>query len=158
MKVVVCDPHRCLACHSCELACAAAHTPPGDLLKAVLLGKRALSRIFVERVGEKTLAVTCQHCEEALCLKACPTGALTRDLSTGAVIPCPERCIGCRSCVLACPFGLIDLVWGRVVKCDLCHGSPACVEACPTKALSFVSSEELASQRRRLWAQEIGTP
>ncbi len=155
MRVIVADHRRCLACHSCELACAVAHSETQDLAKAVLAREKPSKRIFVEAVGEKAIPLSCRQCQKALCVRACPTHALVRDPVTGAIVVQAERCIGCYSCVLACPFGVIELISGQIVKCDLCDGDPACVKACPTRALRLIRPEELVSRRRQLAASRF---
>ena len=78
----------------------------------------------------------------------CPTAALVRNAATGAVDMARERCISCRMCVAACPFGnmLWDEAYHCVQKCDLCGGDPKCVPFCPTGALSYVGGD-VAAQR-----------
>ncbi|WP_333893341.1 4Fe-4S dicluster domain-containing protein, partial [Atlantibacter subterraneus] len=99
-------------------------------------------RITVLKQGNIRNAVTCHHCESAPCLRSCPNGALTKNQQS---IQLDERkCIGCKSCMLACPFGVMqmvesacgphDTVTMHAHKCDLCHqrdAGPACVEQCP---------------------------
>ena len=94
---------------------------------------------------------------------ACPTGALYRDGESGPVLVAKERCIGCKMCVQACPFGVI--VMGPdgkgVLKCDQCverlskGQDPACVEACPTKALVFADEQEASREKRRKTAAQM---
>ena len=151
MRVIYLDARRCLSCHSCEIACAVSHSETRDLVSAVVSGARAKPRIYVEPVDDrKGLALTCHHCERAPCMMACPTEALRREAS-GAIVVEEGRCIGCHTCEMVCPFGVISVFQGVAVKCDLCHGEPACVAACPTGALSF---QELSSftQTKRRWA------
>jgi Fe-S-cluster-containing hydrogenase component 2 len=143
---LVVDPERCVGCHTCEVACAAAHTEAGSLLGAVLAGERLHRRNRVVQVDEVKLSTQCRQCEDAPCVRVCPTGATYRTPTFTAVDP--ARCIGCRLCMMVCPFGAIHVATveaaGRAkraaVKCDLCvdrAGGPACVEACPTGALSL---------------------
>ncbi|MCI5146736.1 MAG: hypothetical protein D3923_14730 [Candidatus Electrothrix sp. AR3] len=93
----------------------------------------------------------CRHCEDAPCMAACITGSLFRD-KNGAVCCQEERCIGCWSCIMACPFGVIvrDAKLHVAIKCDQCSGReiPACVAGCPTKALQLVEVDSLAQERR----------
>ena len=96
-------------------------------------------------------------------LRVCPTGALQKPDPEAPVTTRPELCIGCKSCLLVCPFGVISLsAEGKaVIKCDLCWErleqgqQPACVDACPTRALRLQDVEEIAAARRSQAAREI---
>ena len=126
---------RCIACGKCELACAFAHGSEG---------RPAAARINITRRGpEMGTPVVCFQCHEAACAAVCPTEALVRNPGTGAVEMVRERCISCRMCVAACPFGnmLWDDAYGCVQKCDLCGGEPRCVPFCPTGALQYVPAD-----------------
>jgi carbon-monoxide dehydrogenase iron sulfur subunit len=123
---------NCIACGKCELACAFAHAKNGVPAK---------SRIHVTRRGvEAGTPVVCFQCDEAACVTACPVEALVRNASTGAIDVLYDRCIGCRMCVAACPFGNMhfDEQHKSVQKCDLCGGNPKCVPFCPTKAIDYI--------------------
>ncbi len=159
MKVIVVDPNKCLGCRSCELACAVAHSKAGELLAVVLAGERPRKRIYVESAKDKAVPLVCRHCEKAPCLIVCPTGAISRKESEGLVYIDPSLCIGCHSCYLVCPFGMIEFVpeLGVAIKCDLCESRtmPACVEACPTGALSFEEAERFVKGKRQEAAHEF---
>jgi len=156
-RAVVVDLERCLACRSCETACAKAHAGFEDIVEAVLAGVRLVPRVHVIAAAGLAVPVQCQHCEDAPCVTVCPSGALFKDEATGATRTAPEKCIGCKSCVLVCPFGAVD--WdreqGSVVKCDLCVGiieegeQPSCVTACPTGARRVVELEVVSAERRK---------
>lgn len=142
-RTIVVDVGRCLACRSCELACAKAHAGFEDIVSAVLSEARLVPRIRVVDVEGHGVPVQCQHCVDAACVAACPTEALCRDEETGVVLLDGDKCVACMACIIACPFGVIE--WHEasesVVKCDLCEGivgegeEPRCVAACPTGAL-----------------------
>lgn len=136
---------RCLGCHTCELACAMAHSEYGDIELMALHGEKPGHRVNVESYKAKPVPVNCQQCDDPACVHACPTGAVSR-LSVGKpVLVDEDRCIGCSMCVQACPFGMMTMKNdGRsAMKCDLCISrqaagkAPACVDSCPTKALMF---------------------
>lgn len=160
---VIADLSLCLGCRSCELACAVAHSSAKDLYVAVSAGEKPGHSITVESYGRKAVPVHCNHCEDAPCMLACPTGAIHREEEGGPVLFDAERCIGCRMCVQACPFGVITLSpEGRgVLKCDLCAErlaegkEPACVAACPTGALVFGDEEEANRAKRRKAAERM---
>ncbi len=140
MPRVVCDNDRCLACRACEIACAVQHSAARALSASLGEEPRPASRVAVSRLPEaRGLPLRCMQCEEAACVLACMSGALQRDPETGLVRHDPEKCVGCWMCVMVCPFGGVRGLPQRklVVKCDLCEGeeTPACVAACPTKAL-----------------------
>jgi carbon-monoxide dehydrogenase iron sulfur subunit len=143
---ILVDPKRCLGCHTCELACAVAHTKAAGVIGAVLAGERLQPRNRVVQVDDAKLATQCRQCEDAPCVQVCPTGATYRTETYTAVNQ--RVCIACRLCTMVCPFGAIHVatatVGGRdkraAFKCDLCidrASGPACIEACPTKALSL---------------------
>jgi Fe-S-cluster-containing hydrogenase component 2 len=88
-----------------------------------------------------SLVVLCLQCDDAACIKVCPTKALAHNPKTGAVEVDMEKCIKCRMCAIACPFGNITIEPEtlNVLKCDLCQGDPACAKFCPTKALEYAT-------------------
>jgi carbon-monoxide dehydrogenase iron sulfur subunit len=149
-KTITVDESRCLACKACVIECALAHTSVGTLAKAIESGATLQGRVHVEAVGEFGMPMQCRHCTDAPCIAVCPTEAVKRYRDDGPVLLDEDRCIGCGFCVLACPFGAIDLsVSGKgVVKCDLCIARtdagklPACVSACPTAALKYDEMEQ----------------
>ena len=156
-KVIIPDKDRCLGCKSCEIACAMAHTEARTLAEAVRLPNPPQARIHVEPVGEEAVPIQCRHCEDAPCIVVCPTEAIHRYGDDGPVVVDSQRCIGCKFCMIVCPFGVIDLARdGRaIVKCDQCiertqaGQEPACVAACPTGGLKLVEVDAWVSQRRR---------
>ncbi len=152
MNQIFVRPERCMGCKSCEIACAVQHSKGKTLLSAILESPPPMKRLFVESTEQIRMPVMCRHCEDAPCLNACITGCLYRD-DKGFVRRKKERCIGCWTCIMVCPFGVISRDKNKhiAVKCDRCHklGVPACVSACPTKALVLVDIDTLAKERRR---------
>ena len=98
-----------------------------------------------------TIPLTCQQCEDPLCVAMCPAQALSRSAATHAVVVDPDKCLGCRTCVEVCPFGApaVDPRTGKAEKCTLCEGEPTCVKVCSQQALAFVSAEEEGLYRKR---------
>lgn len=140
MKRVLIDAARCMGCHSCELACGTAHSASKDLVSAVRRGEKPSVSVDVVALETMNFPRHCQHCEDAPCVKACMSGALSRKGENGAVVCDREKCVGCFMCVMTCPYGSVkEGCDGKAVKCDLCQDRelPACVEACPTKALTY---------------------
>lgn len=143
---------KCIGCRTCEVACVVAHQENQDC--AALSSRAFTPRIRVIKDDAFTTAVTCHQCEDAPCANACPTSAIRRE--SGHIFVEQARCIGCKSCMLVCPFGAMNVVVHRsrvqAVKCDLCwhrDAGPACVEACPTSALQCVDAANIQQQRLR---------
>ena len=137
---IVINLDRCIGCYACEVAC--------KMENDVALGERWNKVVQVEPYGEFPhvstywLPVMCQQCEDSPCTHVCPTGASYRDEATGMVLVNKEKCIGCKYCMMACPYGVRD--WNKasqtVEKCTLCghltaNGElPACVKSCSAGA------------------------
>lgn len=134
MRRLLITPTRCTGCRTCEIACAFSHPGRGGRP-----GRSAI-RAYLYKTPDVGTPVVCLQCETAACVEVCPTAALQRDEATGAVVVQADRCIKCRSCVYACPFGNMsfDEANDRVVKCDLCGGEPRCAQFCPTRTLEYV--------------------
>jgi len=145
MRRVYFNEEVCIGCHLCEVYCQLQHSQSRELIKAF---KREspppLPRVRVEQKWPVSLSIRCQQCDEAPCVYACLTGALTRDTMDGVVVLDEERCVGCWTCILVCPFGAIrrDTDQRKTAKCDLCQGEdmPICVINCPNEALVYKES------------------
>lgn len=147
MNRVYVKEEACIGCHLCEVYCQVAHSKSKDLVKAFKREvPKPLPRLRVEGKGVISFSVRCQQCSEAPCVQACLTGALKRDKEKGVVIADEEKCIGCWTCILVCPFGAItqDTHRGKALRCDLCQGEeiPVCVANCPNEALVYVESQD----------------
>jgi carbon-monoxide dehydrogenase iron sulfur subunit len=105
-----------------------------------LKGREIYPNIQIEEKGDVSFAVSCRHCSEPLCVKSCITGALS--IKDGVVRIDRNKCVGCFTCVLVCPYGaVVPSEEGAVQKCELCvenaGGAPACVKGCPNRAIVF---------------------
>ncbi|MBI4916574.1 MAG: 4Fe-4S dicluster domain-containing protein [Acidobacteria bacterium] len=144
------DPTRCTACQACRIACDTENLLP------VSRGWRRVHTLNERRhpgVAVRHLSMACNHCDAPACLAACPTAAYSRDDSTGAVCLDETRCIGCRYCAWACPYGAprYDAGAGVMSKCTFCAPrladglEPACVACCPTGALGIGPRDGVAA-------------
>ena len=164
-RIIAVQVEKCLACKSCELECAIAHSAARELYGANQESPQPRARVTVVAAGAATVPLQCRQCEDAPCVAVCPSRALRKPDPDSPVVTQPELCIGCKSCVLVCPFGVIAVGPGgkAIIKCDLClerlerGQEPACVAACPTHALSLREVEEIAAEHRRTAAREMAT-
>lgn len=163
-RFIMANSQQCLGCHACEIACVMAHNDE----QHVLSQHHFHPRITVIKHQQQRSAVTCHHCEDAPCARSCPNGAISH--VDDSIQVNQQKCIGCKSCVVACPFGTMQIVLTPVAagkvkatahKCDLCAGrenGPACVENCPADALQLVTDVALSgmakSRRLRTARQE----
>ena len=138
-KTLVIHPEKCTGCGDCEKTCAMKHSGLG-------YAGRSRIRIVNENRDENFfLATTCQQCEDPPCLATCPNEVIYRDEALSRVMIDNNRCVGCKMCISACPFGAMgfDPDRGQSVKCDLCGGDPECVRVCETGALEYAEPEML---------------
>ncbi len=161
--VIVVKPERCMGCDTCALACAVEHSESKDLFEAIKQTPAPCSRIEVEQGKRFAIPLQCKQCENAPCVRVCPTKALQRQDEDSPVIIDHALCIGCKECVLACPFGVIrmDDASHAIIKCDQCferlqrNALPACVSSCPIGALEFVELDDVAAAKRGAYLLEI---
>ena len=152
MKRIFCILETCVGCRTCELSCAVSHSKSKDLNKAVQEESRPKQRIFVQGSRQGPYPLQCRHCNEPACVLACMSAAITRDPVTGTVAVDKDRCVGCGMCIMSCPYGalIMDKDTSVSTKCDLCAetGEPACVAACPTGSLLYVTYQEYLEKRK----------
>lgn len=150
---------RCMGCHSCEMACAVAHSESQFLYTAISEAPAPKPRLYVEWTApDHAVPIVCRHCEDARCMHACIAGAISRS-DAGVVGTDKDRCIGCWTCVMVCPYGVIGrhMQERKIYRCDRCpdRESPACVNACPTRALVYQSVADYSSNVRRSVSREL---
>ena len=139
MKKVYVNEEWCLGCHLCEYNCAFANSGLSDMAK--LKGRTITPNIRVEEGDKICFAVNCRHCEDAICVKSCIAGALSKS-PDGVVEIDKDKCVSCFTCVLVCPFGCVRPdEHGVISKCELCTknavGEPNCVKGCPNHAIVY---------------------
>lgn len=150
MKMLSVDYSRCTGCRLCEISCSLRHDG---------VANPAAARLMIVRRDEEGLHVptTCRQCDFAMCEAVCQPKAIRRDRRTGALLVDGERCIGCRMCVIGCPYGAMSVhpVSRQVIKCDFCDGDPQCVRFCETGALQFVEPEAVSFAKRTVVAENL---
>jgi anaerobic carbon-monoxide dehydrogenase iron sulfur subunit len=147
-RVIVYEATLCTACRYCEIACAVWHCGTIDV------GQSRIRILFDAGNGsERYAAVNCQHCEDPLCVSACPSEAMQKDQTTGWVTVNSSTCIGCEMCLVACPLSVpcFDETLKVAVKCDFCHGDPECVKHCSSRALRLAPRDEALRVNERLY-------
>lgn len=148
IKMLNIDFEKCTGCRLCELVCSVSHDGISNPIR---------SRIRVIKWEDEGVYVpmTCQQCEDAPCLQACPVKAISHNEQIGRLEIDYDICIGCRTCVTVCPFGAMTFnrIDRRVIKCDLCDGEPQCVRFCDIQAIEFVTSDRLGERKKRVAAE-----
>lgn len=165
---ILTDTTKCIGCNECVIACKKTNHLAADAPRKWDADDGLSARNWTSIIqGPKHSFVRkqCRHCEEPACVSACPVGALTRS-STGAVVYDDTKCMGCRYCMMACPFGIPRYDWDHAVpyvrKCILCNDrleagrQPACTEACPTKATIFGDRDHLLAEAHHRIAESNG--
>ena len=137
MDKISVNSQLCDGCLNCESMCASVH--------------RA-SRIKIIEHDSSFYSIVCQHCENAPCIKICPTDAISDEKVD------VNKCIGCGLCVMVCPFGAMTYQTGVAEKCDLCSDreeGPACIKACTKRAISIVDPEKIKSKNQEKYLAKL---
>ena len=153
-KAILVDITKCIGCKACEQACKVTHRLPER--SETRLSTTAYT--VVEERGDRYVRRLCMNCQEPACASACLVGAL-RKTALGPVTYERSKCIGCRYCLVACPFNVPRYQWSNLVpyvtKCDMCYDRqargqpPACVEACPAEASIVGWRDEILYEAQR---------
>lgn len=166
---ILIDVTRCTGCEKCVVACKEANDLGHDCLRP---GQRSVDGLSASRFStilrkpnNTFVRQMCLHCLEPACVSACLVGAMKKT-PEGPVIYDEDLCMGCRYCMLACPYGIPRYEWEKptplVRKCTLCYERlktgqlPACVEACPEKALAFGTRKAMLVEAKRRQTQNPG--
>ncbi|MFW5706919.1 MAG: DMSO/selenate family reductase complex B subunit [Bacteroidota bacterium] len=141
------DASQCSGCKTCQIACKDKH----DLPKGILWRKvyeiaggdwKQNGRNWTSGIHSYNLSLSCNHCEDPICMSKCPTGAIYKN-EEGLVLIDDKKCMGCEYCKWACPYGALQLnpQTGKMTKCTMCADYlakgklPSCVAACPMRVL-----------------------
>lgn len=172
MAVLV-DITKCIGCESCSVACKHYNeldfkAKPRNVKNGVIdLDDNRWTVIQPYHTADDRLRFVkrqCLHCAEPACASACFSKAIQKDKETGAVVYYPQLCVGCRYCLVACPYSIPRYQWNsafpQVAKCQMCESrlkqgdAPACVSACPTGALIMGKREELLEKAHEIIAKD----
>jgi formate dehydrogenase iron-sulfur subunit len=164
---ILTDTTKCVGCNECVIACKKVNHLKNDIPRRWDADDGLSARNWTSVIGrgDEYVRKQCRHCLEPACVSACPVGAMHKT-EIGAVVYDSSKCLGCRYCMMACPFGIPRYNWDSIVpyirKCILCYdriktgGRPACTEACPTKATIFGDRDELLTEAHRRIAANPG--
>lgn len=146
-KALRIEPRKCTGCLQCELGCSFEH-------EGAYNPSRSRIKVFAFHDTARFIPYTCTQCAEAWCAAVCPVEAITTDRASGVKTVDDGRCVGCKVCTIACPFGTINYnaTTAKVIKCDLCGGKPVCAQTCPTGAITYVDAQWTGYERMRTWA------
>ncbi len=153
---ILTDTTKCIGCRECVVACKKTNDLPPDVPRRWNMDDGLSARNWtsiIDRPDNHYVRKQCRHCLEPACASACPVGAL-EITELGAVVYDGDKCMGCRYCMMACPYGIPRYDWDQTVpyvrKCVLCYETrlkdgkqPACTEICPTGATIFGDRDEL---------------
>jgi len=185
---MVIDLNRCMGCQTCAIACKMQNNVPMGMLwnRVLTMSEEGLDGVEGEypNVSKNYVPVSCQHCENAPCVKVCPVEATYRD-ENGRVLIDYDRCIGCRYCMAACPYNVRVFKWeeaiqhpnfnyghrnvparniGVVEKCSMCKEltdegkDPRCVQCCPAEARTFGDLDDPDSLVSKLIREKKAKP
>lgn len=154
---------NCIGCHACESACSEKNDNPAHIAFRSVGFVEGGTYPNYQRIN---ISMACNHCDDPVCLKGCPTRAYTKFAEYGAVLQDPDICFGCGYCTWVCPYNApqLDPVKGQVTKCNMCVDrleaglKPSCVSACLGKALDFGVVEEIPENQIQAKTEIPGFP
>ncbi len=154
---------NCIGCHACEAACSEKNDNPAHIAFRSVGYVEGGTYPAYQRIN---ISMACNHCDDPVCLKGCPTRAYTKFAEYGAVLQDPDICFGCGYCTWVCPYNApqLDPIKGQVSKCNMCVDrleeglKPACVSACLGNALNFGVIENIPDNREQAKTEIPGMP
>lgn len=163
---------NCAGCKTCQVACKdRANLEVGQLYRKVVKHEDGdwvkRRNAWISNVTAYWLSISCNHCENPACVNVCPTGAMYKRAEDGVVLVNQDRCVGCQSCVWACPYDGPQFIekLGKVGKCDLCADRlaagkrPVCVDACPFQLISVGEIDKLEQEKGgTAWIKGLADP
>ena len=174
-RIILIDRDRCIGCYSCIVACKLEHDLPPYPAHPPIGDPKGPAFIRVDQFGPEIRdgevyqyfqPILCMHCPDAPCIEVCPQSAIYKDAETGIVMVDQDQCMGCRSCLEACPYGAPQFHDGKLNLCDLCFHRPeerrregrytACEAACPARAIQVGPFDEIAVRPERKTAERAG--
>lgn len=162
--MICCDEDRCIKCYACQVACKQWHG-----FKAGGVSRRNVVEHVAGKfpnVARTFSSISCHHCVEPACARVCPAGAISKRAEDGIVVVDDDKCIGCRYCFFACPFGIPSYDDNGMNKCDMClslgvgddgRPDPHCVATCPTRALYYGTESEVKELVQEKEALRLGS-
>ncbi|UCE74448.1 MAG: 4Fe-4S dicluster domain-containing protein [Methanomassiliicoccales archaeon] len=143
MRYLFTYPEKCTGCRQCAIACALNKSGECNPKKGAI-------NVLRDEFERYEIQFVCLQCEDPECVAVCMKNAIERGEDQIIRID-PDKCIGCRMCVVACPYGAISSFEGDIIKCDLCDGEPVCIKFCSTDAVVYEEeSKELVDRRKEL--------
>jgi Fe-S-cluster-containing dehydrogenase component len=163
------DKNKCVGCYSCVVACKLEHNLPPYPVDPPQGNPKGPELIRVYQVGPQIRGgeiyqyfqpISCMHCLDAPCIRACPCSAIYKDIETGITLVNEDECIGCKSCLGVCPFGAPQFYDGKLILCDLCIHRlgeyTACEAACPARAIHVGTTDEISVIVGKKAAERVG--
>ncbi|MBW2609313.1 MAG: 4Fe-4S dicluster domain-containing protein [Deltaproteobacteria bacterium] len=171
-KSVFRDPDLCVNCKACVIACKVKHMWPPYNTTGAMAEPEGVNLLQVYQYGPEIsmdgkvhqpfVSIACMHCEDAPCIKVCPSTAISKDPETRITLVDGDRCIGCKACLWVCPYGAPSYNDdGKMVLCNLCIDrlregkKTACEAACPASAIYISSPEDISKLRSRIAVERI---
>ena len=152
-KMIMIDTNKCGGCRTCEMVCSWFHN------KGEFNPRRGRISVIKKEAEGVNIPFMCLQCDDPYCMKVCPKNAIYIDENTGAKIIDSQKCIRCKLCMIACPFGGIafDSKDSKIIKCDFCQdeGIPQCVKWCPKEALTLIDLDKAGVIKKQKGVEKL---